>query len=580
MHFSPVKLLKKVFGFGEARPPEYVRPEHERALLQLMSQMALQGTYNWFEQRMKLAINRNERYREMREMDEDDMVARALNLIVSDATMMNLDTQKSIWVHARNDTVQRILDDLFERINVEDILFGLARSLALLGDHFEGLVQEKTEKDTAGPIIDLIEVNPESIERVKDRVGRLAGFRRVMVGGPSGESAPVQDDQIASPWEYVHWRLLGRRRNTDYGWPLFAHARLAFKRLRLAEDSMLLYRVKRMPDRLVFKVKGLEGLSPQDRFRFLNALANYMHKKMGMDKESGRVQGELNPMAVDDWLFIDADTLDIDSLRGGGVVGQIYDIEHFRRRLCGALGVPADYMGFPEAKGGFIARSTLSDQDIQLARECRRLQRAVIVGFIRLCMIELAWRGLDPKLSEHEFTVHMNPVSYLDELQRAEMLRVRVESINALEGIVAKLKPIIDKNRWITFLFQYAGLPRDLLKQVDEEATSAGLQGDIEVSPLSEEATILKRFAQTKTASELLYEIANPAYVSSRDVHPDGPLPLSGSGESKGPVLTESSANIIAEHNDRLNSIEAGVPSAPSESQLVLNETVKRLGGK
>jgi hypothetical protein len=102
-------------------------------------------------------------------------------------------------------------------------------------------------------------------------------------------------------------------------------------------------------------------------------------------------------------------------------MGDAVDLEYFRNKMFGSMGQPKEYHGF-DSVGGESARPP-SRTDVRAARKVKKLQRANIQGFTRLCQIHLVYRwGLlteeqkakgqsrpdfdvyDPK---NEFTVYM-----------------------------------------------------------------------------------------------------------------------------------------------------------------------------
>lgn len=116
-------------------------------------------------------------------------------------------------------------------------------------------------------------------------------------------------------------------------------------------------------------------------------------------------------------------------------------------RLFAAIRVPKAYLGFDT--GEITARSSLVSQDIRFARQIKLLQRALIQEVNRLCMIHLALIGVDP--TEADFSVHTTPVSYLDEMQRAELFQTKLETAERLARIGVDLN--LDRRVWLSYVF-------------------------------------------------------------------------------------------------------------------------------
>jgi intein/homing endonuclease len=179
--------------------------------------------------------------------------------------------------------------------------------------------------------------------------------------------------------------------------------------------------------------------------------------------------------SLDEDIFIptgEGSLTDVEMLSGSPQVGSVLDVEYMRKRLFSCLRIPPDYMGFAEAQGGLLGKSPLSDQDVQFARQEKRLQRAVMVGFAQIIQIDLALRGIDPQLDANEFRVHMCPVSFLDELQRAESAKVRAEIVQVLTPLGETLG--VDKQVWTQYVMRVSGFPSELFN-LSKQAEERGL---------------------------------------------------------------------------------------------------------
>lgn len=515
--FSPIALLKNMFGYGPGRPPRVrgqdLAPMTPGDLAYLSGEQSLAWAY--YQEEMRLESERTNIYRECDLMDDDDVMSAALDLYAEDASVMDLITGKSIWVKSKNPAVLECAESLLERIDVEDLIFPILRELAKYGDSFSGILQELRDDGLAGGIFDLLPVKPVHIHRHEDEFRRLKGFSI----GPQPD-----ETKCSQPWDYLHWRLTGKHRGSKYGWSMIADARRAFRRMRMSEDALLIYRLRRAPDRFVFYYKGLEHLPPEERFRLIDAYRTNLRKKMLVDPSTGTIRQQVDPLAIDDDIHADQSLMDVQRLTGSAQFAHVLDVDFFRKRLYGCLKIPGDYLGFADAKST-LGRSSLADQDIRYARTIKRLQRAGIEGFVRLIMVDLNWRGINSQEPDNEFSVHMMPVSYLDELQRAELTKVRAETIRLLQGIGESLE--IDKPAWISYVLKMSGFPEEVVLGVGEDAAEIGIQGSVDLTE-SQKAVfghLLKAPSFRRLVSDAIYNSS----VSSKQVRPHGRLP--GKGE-------------------------------------------------
>jgi hypothetical protein len=496
LRFNPIAKIKQVLGIQD-RPP--TGPGDEENLLVTMGEQNLAWTY--YQEKMKLATDRVQRYQEFEKMDDDDVPASVVDLYAEDACQPNPHEGRALWVYSRNPQIQELADRLLEAVETEESLFGIARGVALYGDDFNAILQERREDGTRGGVAGLENIDPKTIWRHKDKYGQLKGFSR----GPQ-----PNDERVSMPYEYLHFRLLGRSRRTDYGYSVLAPARRVYRKLMLMEDALCIYRLRRVPDRFVFKFKLGDIPLPQ-KMKLLNQYRQQIKKKMLTDPATGQIRSEMDPLSIDEDVFLDESTASVERLGGMSQVNPVLDIDYMRKRFFGAVRVPSDYLGFQEAKGASLqAQSPLSAMDIQFARTVKKIQKAVISGFVRLIQIDLCWRGIDPMLEENEFKVHMEPVSYLDEMYRANVSKIRAETVVMLKDLGANLK--IPEDKWLRYVSKISGFPEELFAG-ESRGLEAPTRGRVDLLSSEERDRVAKRLEETGSKDILEAVVQDPKFL-------------------------------------------------------------------
>lgn len=436
-----------------------------------------------------------------------DMCVAALDLYGEDCTQPCPTTARRIWIEAADEQVENLCNELLTRVNADEQVFSIAREVAKYGNCFSGVLQEQKPDGTPGQITQLVAAPVYAMSRIEDDEGRLIGYTVAPIeqmGNTLGMSQPsdlTQGKPTDPPWSFIHWRLLGKERIETYGTSYLWAARRSYRRLRMAEDALVIYRLKRSPDRFVFGVKGLAGMSPEDRQRVLRKIRQELRKKHSLNTGSGEVKQELDPLGVDEDIIVDEDSISVTRLTGSAQVNHVLDIEYLRKRFFGALKIPADYMGFSDAKSGFLSESPLSYQDINFARVVKRLQYSVMQGFALLCQLNLSWLGIDPRSSQAKFTIHMNPVSALDEKNRLDLERVRAETLEILQRVGQALG--IESDEWHAYLLQRSGIPSYLLRKSGKEVSDI-IKGKISVTERIAKVDLAE--SRAKTITNLLAE--------------------------------------------------------------------------
>jgi hypothetical protein len=225
-------------------------------------------------------------------------------------------------------------------------------------------------------------------------------------------------------WQIAHFRLLGDDRRLPYGTSLLEKARSIWKRLQLAEDAMLVYRITRAPERRVFKIY-VGNIDDNDVPAYVDEIANRFKRKPVIDPQTGQIDLRYNQLANDQDYFIpvrdeNAPT-PIDTLPGAGNLDQIADILFLQRKLFTALRVPKTFLGFEEATGD---GKNLALQDIRFSRTINRIQQAVIAELNKIAIIHLYMLGFEDELSN--FNLSLNNPSTQAEMLKIEQLQAKM----------------------------------------------------------------------------------------------------------------------------------------------------------
>lgn len=90
---------------------------------------------------LKLEHDLMSRYVDYEEMDDDPILATALDVYADDATQVESLQGKAVWVDSPDKTVQTILEDLFwRRLRIDEEIWSIARTLAKYGQDYEEML--------------------------------------------------------------------------------------------------------------------------------------------------------------------------------------------------------------------------------------------------------------------------------------------------------------------------------------------------------------------------------------------------------------------------------------------------------
>jgi len=348
-------------------------------------------------------------YQDFRAMDMSPEIAAALN-IIRDECITRGEKGRILEIFSENSRVKTVLEDLFyNRLDIEFSLKLWIRDLLKYGDFFLHLHIDKDEG-----IYDVMTLPSEEIHREEGYEGRTDDVRfRWETTGDYFED-----------WQVAHFRLLEDTRKLPYGRSILDPARKLWKQLQLAEDSMLVYRITRAPERRVFYI-DVGNLEHADVGQFIQQFQMQLKKQPIVDQNTGNINMKYNPMNVTEDYFIPmrADRSSrIETLPGASNLGDIQDIEYFQNKLFASLQVPKNYLNYGEALPG---GSTLSQQDLRFARTINTIQQAVLAELKRIANIHLYFNGFEDDIDN--FTITLTNPSTQQELLKLETMKARLE---------------------------------------------------------------------------------------------------------------------------------------------------------
>ena len=453
--FGRVAKLLSLFGFLDEVPTA------QQKQLGLAGPMGPAGDVygtmrTWFRDRMQLGYEIDTLYKDWADMAEYDIIASALDLYAEEATMVTSTAPGVLWVESPDAELAAELNNLIEDLRVNDIIYSQVWHIAAYGNNFE-----KTLYNDQG-IQNIFFVPQQQMERHWDFNRNLIGFRwrernpdeaHTVKSPYAGSQAPLW-----LPWDFLHMRRLGRRRDTEYGEAIIESARMIYKKLKMIEDAMIVYRMDVYPSRLVFNIDTGDA-DPYEQMKITNEWRRFIRRSMMISQSQQTMEQRYDPWALHDMIFFPKkkdSTTGVERLAGDNAVPQIYDVEYLTSKLFGALRVPKSYGGY---EGEINSKNSLVQQDIRFARLIQATRRPVINEYVNLFKIHLALQNRDP---EQEFKVLMPPISALEDEVRAEMMATQMDVLARMQEIGEGFG--LPKKDWADYILKnYLHMPNDIV---------------------------------------------------------------------------------------------------------------------
>lgn len=133
----------------------------------------------------------------------------------------------------------------------------------------------------------------------------------------------------------------------EYIVPFINRARKRYIQLSFLEDAIVIYRLARAPERLVITA-DCGNMSQPEAEAHLQRLRQQMYKNLNFDPNNGDVTQRYAPMSMMDSFFFAKTSgnegVNITTLPGGQNLGQLDDLNYFKKALYESLCVPTSYL--------------------------------------------------------------------------------------------------------------------------------------------------------------------------------------------------------------------------------------------
>lgn len=393
-----------------------------------------------------------ELYRDYEAMDEDPILASALDIYADETTVKSGDGV-ILSIHSENDKIKQILHNLFyDILNIEFNLWPWVRNACKYGDFYLALdLDEELGVVNVIPMSSYDVQRLEGMEIVQNNMNTsdqtFPNYNPYDVRfryDPLTNRNPLLRDEYAY-YEIAHFRLLSDTNFLPYGRSMLEPARKEFKRLALMEDAMMIHRIMRAPQRRVYKV-SVGNLSPNDIDQYMQKIIDSTKKIPYIDEKTGQYNLKFNLQNMVEDIYIpvrggDAGT-EIDTLEGLGNDGFIEDVDYIKQKMMAALKIPRAFLGFDENLDG---KALLSAEDVRFARTIERIQSIFESELNKIAVIHLFLQGYTDA-SLIDFEIKLNNPSIVYERQRVEIMSEKMNLVNAMrDSKMVSRKSIFEK---------------------------------------------------------------------------------------------------------------------------------------
>ena len=236
----------------------------------------------------------------------------------------------------------------------------------------------------------------------------------------------------------------------------------SLNQLRMIEDSLVIYRLSRAPERRIFYI-DVGNLPKIKAEQYLRDVMMRYRNKLVYNADTGEIRDDKKYMAMleDFWLprREGGRGTEISTLPGGQNLGEITDIEYFKKKLYRSLNVPPSRM---DGEGGFnLGRSSeILRDEVKFSKFVGRLRKRFSNMFTDMLKTQLLLTNV---VTPEDWEVMSEHIQYdflydnhFAELKEAELMNERM-------ALLATVEPYVGK------YYSQDYVRRKIIRQTDEE---------------------------------------------------------------------------------------------------------------
>jgi hypothetical protein len=290
------------------------------------------------------------------------------------------------------------------------------------------------------------------------------------ISGGSKKSVKIAKDSIT----YCTSGLVDRNKGTILS---YLHKAIkALNQLRMIEDSLVIYRLSRAPERRIFYI-DVGNLPKVKAEQYLKEVMSRYRNKLVYDANTGEVRDDRKFMSMleDFWLprREGGRGTEITTLPGGQNLGELSDIEYFQKKLYRALGVPETRIagggdGFNLGRSSEILRD-----ELMFSKFVGRLRKRFANLFNDILRTQLLLKNIVSPEDWEQMSDHIQYDflydNHFSELKEAELLTNRLTLATTIEPYIGKY-----------YSTEY--VRKKILRQTDSEIIEIDLQIEDEIA--------------------------------------------------------------------------------------------------
>ena len=386
------------------------------------------------------------RIKDYRIMAAFSEVAKALDEICDEVINVDLNTNSCTELKIigadlsefENDTIQKEFKKYISYFDFEHKGWSYFRQLLVEGEiYWEHIIHEEYKEEG---VLGVVQVPTELIDPVFSNVQNIMvkGYLyRKPIFDPKNpmkqiktEFVPMDKNQIT----YIHSDVWNEAKTIRL--PFLENARRAYRQLSMLEDSIIIYRLARAPERLVFNV-DVGNMPPPKAEAYLKKLISQYWSSKTYDPQQGGIVQKFNPQSIlDNFWFAKrtgSEGTQVNQLGGGQNLGQLDDLMYFVKKLYQALNVPTTRL---DPQDAFRDGADMLREELKFAKFIVRMQQGFASGLKNGFLTHLQLKGLmkEFSLKDRNLDIVFNVPTNFYEVRQQQKIELKTSTFGNISN--------------------------------------------------------------------------------------------------------------------------------------------------
>lgn len=266
-------------------------------------------------------------------------------------------------------------------------------------------------------------------------------FREIDISGQAQGflGSLSRDDRVPllfSQITYVNTGIYDK--NKTFVYPPLDRARQAYKQLTLIEDGVIIYRVARSPERLVFNIASGSTPASKAQQMLLQMIKRFNMRKttrQGVNGERGVSNTYDAHQVVESFWFLkpsDGQGSDVASIGGPANFGELEDLKFFTRKLYRSMKVP--FSRFEQPEHTISQGEDITYEEYRFAKFVVRLQQSFASAIRETFYTHLKLKGLwkQYNLNSRDMNIKFMPPAVYELYQVAKLNEMKMTAYSEI----------------------------------------------------------------------------------------------------------------------------------------------------